>query len=492
MTTISWSAQQQDIFDWFKTGEGNLVVVARAGTGKTTTVLEATKYASERRILFCAFNKKNAVELGEKLANPNAEAKTLHALGFGFLRAYDSKLRVDNYRGLNIAKRVCQGAPEDIVKLVAQLASKAKGIRPHATQAGELTEIAMQFDLIPDEEWADKGYGVDYIEAMALAAMDAACDRDGTIDFDDMIYLPVRSKLIKACYDMVIVDECQDMNAMQIELARKACRKTGRIVVIGDNRQAIYAFRGADSESISRLQAELSATGLKLTTTYRCPKKIVALAATIVPDYEAAPSAPEGIIRTASRAKMLDEAAPGDFILSRKNAPLASICLALLKRGKRAKIEGRDIGAGLRNLVTKLAVGAAKNSLPALLVNLVSWEKREVIRAKASAKRPELCDARIEYIQDQAELLHDLAEDLTGVPELMTRLTDLFADGPNGSPHIVCSSVHRAKGMEAPRVYVLKDTLMLDRDDIEEHNIGYVAYTRAQEELVFSTSKDEE
>jgi hypothetical protein len=80
-----WSGQQTAIFDWFENGEGNLVVRARAGTGKTTTILEAITYAPEQTILLAAFNKKIAEELKSKLKNPRAEAKTLHSLGFGFV-----------------------------------------------------------------------------------------------------------------------------------------------------------------------------------------------------------------------------------------------------------------------------------------------------------------------------------------------------------------------------------------------------------------------
>jgi len=62
-TKIDWSPQQKSIFDWFANGDGNLVVRARAGTGKTTTILEGVKYANDRKILLAAFNKRIAQEL---------------------------------------------------------------------------------------------------------------------------------------------------------------------------------------------------------------------------------------------------------------------------------------------------------------------------------------------------------------------------------------------------------------------------------------------
>ena len=61
--THKWSEQQESIFGWFREGEGNLVVRARAGTGKTTTIIEAITYAPEEKILLAAFNRKIADEL---------------------------------------------------------------------------------------------------------------------------------------------------------------------------------------------------------------------------------------------------------------------------------------------------------------------------------------------------------------------------------------------------------------------------------------------
>src|SRR5215510_12017859 len=99
-----WSGQQTDIFHWFKTSEvrvssvveeviegttyEHLIVEALAGTGTTTTIIKAIDFAPEKRILLCAFNKKIAEELTARLNNPNAEAKTLHAIGFSIVRRY--------------------------------------------------------------------------------------------------------------------------------------------------------------------------------------------------------------------------------------------------------------------------------------------------------------------------------------------------------------------------------------------------------------------
>jgi hypothetical protein len=84
-----WSEAQETIFKWFEMdpesiwlySSKHLCILARAGTGKSTTILEGVNRAPESSILLCAFNKRIADELNTR-TNPNAEAKTLHALGY--------------------------------------------------------------------------------------------------------------------------------------------------------------------------------------------------------------------------------------------------------------------------------------------------------------------------------------------------------------------------------------------------------------------------
>lgn len=484
LSAKAWSVQQQDIFKWFGKVEGaytrpNLVVVARAGTGKTTTGVEAINHAPEQKILFCAFNKRIAEELTKKIKNPRAEAKTLHSVGYRFVMRNWGKLNLDDGRADRIARAVMgPSAPDAMIKLVVLLASKGKGMCPFP-KPGDLADIAYEFDLTPDEEWEEDGWTVQMLEDYAMKCMDMACIKDGTLDFDDMVFVPVRNRWVRGSWDMVVVDEAQDMNMAQLLLAQGACAKGGRIVVIGDDRQAIYGFRGADSGSIERLKRELSAQVLPLNITYRCPKKVVEIAKAIVPDYQAAPSAPEGSITTIGSEKLAEAAGPGNFILSRKNAPLAGVCLRLLRMGKRAKIQGKEIGRGLVNLVKRIK----GKSMPDFLSKLTRWEEREVKRLMATGKKS--AEARCEFVHDQAETLRSLSEGLSGLAELTARITSLFEDvvGEESS-FIICSSVHRAKGLETDKVFVLEDTI-IRTGNIEESNIEYVAVTRAKAELVW-------
>lgn len=484
MSERIWSEQQQAIFQWFEQGEGNLVVRARAGTGKTTTILEAISHAPESRILCAAFNKKIAAELKDRLKHPGAEAKTLHSLGFGFVLRNWQGVKLDEERGERLARRsLPAGAPDPVVNLTKRLAAVGKSASPFP-RPGDLAELAYQHDLDPDDYLEEMGWTTDRIALAAEQAMTLACQKDGTLDFDDMPYVPVRNGWVRPRYDMVVVDEAQDMCATQLLLAQKVCKSKGRIVVVGDDRQAIYSFRGADSNSIDRLKGELVAHELGLTITYRCPKLVVAEAARLVPDYRAADTAPEGIVRSASAEQMTEQAGPGDFVLSRKNAPLTKVCLRFIRMGRRAMIEGREIGSGLLNVIKKVK----GKSIPDFLERLGKWETKQSERLRKTGKKS--AEKKVEFVQDQAETLRAVAEGAKSVSEMEAKIKEMFQETAGGKlDYIVCSSVHKAKGLERERVWLLVETLYSGgrRDSIEEQNIHYVGLTRAKRELVTVT-----
>lgn len=477
---IDWTPEQLAIFEHVAdSGNGNLIVRARAGTGKTTVIMEAIKRATwYGSAILCAFNKRIADELQTRLAKmgaPKAEAKTLHSIGFSFLRSL-GRLRVEGNREFTLAKTLCDY--KDAVG-VAKLAVKIKEIAPYADRQDAI-DLAWKFDCLPDTE---SMLTIDNVADMALRVCKLSQENDGTVSFADMLYLPLVLGLVRPQWDLVVVDETQDMSPTQIALVKQCVKPGGRIVVVGDDRQAIYGFRGADENTIDNLKSELDADELTLTVTHRCPKLVVETAKRLVPDYVAADTAPEGEILTIDRNDLNSAVRPGSFVLSRKNAPLMTVCLSMLKQGIRAKIQGRDIGAQLSNLVKKLN----GRSMPDFLAKLDTWRDKEITRARARGNG--IGSNREDAVNDIADTLIALSEDVTGLAELDNRLKSLFdeAHSIDGSGFVVCSSVHKAKGLEADSVFVLADTLYPGgkRDVIEEQNIEYVAVTRSKKSLTW-------
>lgn len=512
MGSTVWSEQQESIFTFFTSTEDHLVVRARAGTGKTTTIVEAVlrwlAVNSGKTVVVCAFNTRIAEELRRKFGTVfgvtltgkdlerailarGVEVKTLHAVGFACCRMYRDNLKIEDVKKVAVARkdalaqRVCgRTAPDTIVRLVAKLHTLGRETKPHAMQVGDLTPTAILHDCEPDEQFARMGYGLDYVERKALEAMELAADVQSgdTIDFSDMIFLPCRNGWLSKQWNLGVVDEAQDMTEAQLEIAL-GC--SGRMVIVGDNCQAIYGFRGADSDSLDRLKAELGASELGLTTTYRCGRAIVALAQTWVPDFAAGAANPEGSITELNTKKLTAAAGPGDFILSRTNAPLVATAMSLLRAGKRTRVAGREIGKGLVAILRKLKA----RSVPELLARIETWAAREIHRQEVkltgtvNGKRAAV-QSKIEMIQDQADMLSSLADGARNVDEVIDRAEALFADDGLGAAGVItCSSVHRAKGLEADRVFVLRDTLRETTQ--EERNICYVAVTRAKQSLVW-------
>ncbi len=508
-----WSREQEAIFGWFQNGVGNLIIEAFAGTGKSTTIAEGVNRAPEPTVLVSSFMSSAVDDLKTKITNSNADVVSLHGVGFRAVKRYWERIGLDKYgkRTAALAERVCGSfAPDAIKRLVAKLNEKGREMAPFAQDGGDLLDIALQFDCVPDDGWKVDGFDVEKVCALAYDAMVLAAKEKPIatgIDFADMLYLPLRNKWLRPTYALGVVDETQDMTLVQLALFEGVVN--GRKAIVGDRNQAIFTFRGADSGSMDRLQAKLQPSVLSLSTTYRCGKAIVREAQRFVPSYVAHESNSEGVIRECDYAKLLDQIDAGDWLLSRVNAPLVNVALALIRRGRRARIQGKDVGAGLKAIVNKCATGPARNSIPKWLERLTVWRDREVTRASAAKQ-----EALAERILDQYETLVALVDGCAGIQELLNRLEMLFVkEGQNEPPStIVCSSVHKAKGREADRVFILRDTLQppvaclncrkrptwckcpggYQPDPIaqrEERNIEYVAITRARHELVWVNGK---
>lgn len=480
-TSRTWSAQQLAIFDWgatLKPGK-SLLVRARAGTGKSTSIEEMVNRAPERRILVCAFNRDIAKAMQQRFPfGGRVDCKTLHGLGLRFVKySWGKQVRVEEgdekgKRAMNLARFAAPTALERTQKLIAKLHTKVRELEPVAT-LDDVRDIALRFDLAPDADSDD--CTLDQLVEWAHRAMHLAKERVDVIDFADMIFLPCVHNMPRPWYDMVVVDEAQDMTKPQLWLARKACKAQGRIVIVGDDRQAIYAFRGADSGSLDRLKEELGAEEMGLTATYRCGRKIVDLAKDLVPDFVSG-AAHDGEIVKRDEDTMLDEAREGDFILSRVNAPLVTICMQLLKRGVRARVKGRDIGKGIIALIRKLRAPTIAD-VPSLLAARTDKE----LAVAATISDEDTRAAREQFLRDQQGIVLALMQGAATVDELCRRCDELFSDDAEKGA-VMCSSVHKAKGLEAERVYLLEGTF---RKGGEEDNLRYVAITRAKSTLAW-------
>jgi DNA helicase-2/ATP-dependent DNA helicase PcrA len=466
-----WSNFQQAIFRDVAEGEGHTVVLARAGSGKTSTIMHAlTMIPNGLTTLVCAFNKSIEKELASRVqkAGLSVEVKTLHAFG---LRAISRAFRpqINEYKVRDILEKLVPGDDKrERRDEMRKCISLCKGNLVERDDLDAVDGVCIDYGIDSGDDPKDR---IAFCK-IVLDAMDRCARDTKTVDFDDMVWLPVVLGLNVWQFDRVFVDETQDLNAAQIELMLMACAEGGRICVVGDDRQAIYGFRGADSSAIPNLIRRLDAKTLPLSVTYRCARKIVDIATQIVPDFEAAPNAKDGEVIETSELDIAEKARPGDFVLSRTNAPLVKHCLALLARGTAAAIQGRDVSVQLLKVVKK----SKAKTIPDLAGWLREWRVRECERLLR--KDPDVDTTRI---TDVANCIDVLCEGETSIASVTAKIQALFSD-TDETRRVTLSTTHKAKGLERERAWVLADTYRPTRST-EEANLWYVAVTRAKNTL---------
>lgn len=483
---LDWkpTPQQQKIFDFITNSTLNAVIEAVAGAGKTTTIVKALELLdSTLKIAFLAFNVKIKNELAKR-APAFVHVSTLNSLGNGNVREALSGARFDEYKLLNIVDDLADQTDTN------DEYNKVKGLKGTVVKLVNLCKANLESPSYQVLEQICDKYGIDIEDddkdlvtllvkrVLALSVADAH-----SYDYGDQIYWSAKGTHGVVCktFDVVFVDEAQDLNKAQIAMLLKTVKTGGRVIAVGDRYQSIYGFRGADIEAIPNLIKALNATTLPLSLTFRCPKSHVKLAQELVPHIQALPTAAEGVLDYITGYQALSMYTPGDLVLCRCNAPLVKPAMALIRRGIKAVILGRDIGSNLVALIDKVEQKTREHTLDGLLFELEQYCNKQ---ARKLTKRGKGNQAQV--LEDKVETIIALSEDCDTVRQLKAKIDQVFSDTEQG---VVFSSVHKAKGTEAPRVFVLKINLMphpkatTDWQLEQERNIKYVALTRSKAEL---------
>jgi superfamily I DNA/RNA helicase len=494
----------------------NLVIDAKAGSGKTSTLLDGLP-ALRGDSLFMAYNRSIADELKAKAGKRfgldvmmRTQISTVHSHGLkAFNKAGLKAKTLSGKLSFMLSDMVQHRVPDDDdlhrnLSKVRTLASMAKAFGfgivssspyeqfPAIDSLEDWFSMVEHFDI--ESELVGNTTPEEIVE-WAVKLLKASNARTNSIDFDDMIYLPLLMNMQIPLYDNVLIDEAQDINATRRELAFRSVKPTGRLIAVGDPNQAIYGFTGADVKSLSKITARAQADVLPLSICWRCDTSIIIEAQAEVPAIMARPGAPDGQVLTIEfeADNFLRFPEPGDAILCRLNKPNVAVCLGLLRQGKRARIEGRDIGLRLEEHAKKANPLYASQGLDLTLLELESYREREVQKL-VSRNKPESAIAMLEDEVDATVLIVERAMETTpgaSWHHFTGLLADLFGDDVSKSS-IVLSSVHKAKGREWSRVFVLgySDYMPFHLAKApweleQEHNLMYVAKTRAEHTLIY-------
>ena len=468
---IQGTEEQDEIWNEIAHGDSHVMVYAGAGTGKTFTIVQSAKSVNGSKG-FLAFNKAIATELGTKLPS-DCEAMTFHSLGFSAIKMQSRVSKVDNkkvYKIINSVLGKYKSAPA-LVKLVSLSKSSLVDASDKESLLSLIDEYDIEFDGLEDRSTA-----LDYFPTIINNCMDLS-----TVDFDDMIWLPVVMDLPVRHYDTLFVDEAQDFNEVQRKLILKSCNG-GRMIVVGDPKQAIYGFRGADSASMDMFHKTLSDSPRKvkvfeLSITWRCPKTVVAEANRFFKGYTCREDAPEGMVN--SNADF--NPSVGDLVLCRVNAPLVGECFNLIAQGIPAFVLGRDIGYSLQLLIKKVTENGSMR-----IEQFIPQLNAHVEVACEAFRRADKENAVVS-MQDKAQCILHLTGNTSTVQGLLDNIKKIFGDGKKRG--VIFSTIHKAKGLEADNVWILKPEVMPHpmakslSAKAQERNLCYVAITRAKKTL---------
>lgn len=487
------SKYQQGIFDFIQHGNGNAVINALAGSGKTSTIVNAVKLIpSTCNALFIAFNKEIVKELEKKLEGvKNVQVKTLHSLGFLMIRRnLGTNIEIDEYKYRTfIKKNIKQLSSADFDKMTTKLIQQYTDNVIQLCDLGRYNLAQCEKDLLQVSARHDIPIIDDECNAV-LNVMKWGKENTTSIDFTDMVWLPYELTLnpIGLQYDYIFIDECQDLNAAQRELFLRCFRRGTRFIAVGDKKQAIYSFAGADAKSFAKLQSLPNTTTLPLPISYRCPKKVVNLANQFVDTMECREGAPDGeIVHNVSIKDIHD----GDMVLCRTKMPLIKLYMRYLRMGVKSYVRGQDIGLNLLRMVDKteqimLNVSLQKDGVFARLYDDLFEERNRLMIKRGMDLEDATLSNQIMNKYDSIKALEILAEGLTSARDLHDRIENVFAESADG---VCLSTIHKAKGLEANNVYILCKTLMPSRlatqdwEKEQEQNLMYVAYTRAKYKL---------
>lgn len=471
---LTKTAEQSRILEAATTTSENLLISARAGAAKTTTLMMIAEALPAIEILAIAFNKKIADELRDRLPE-NADSATLNALGHRAWKSYLGKhLKVDSRKTFFLLREVIADLPdpaerdlafEDFSDLMQAIrTAKQEGYMPGKLhpQARPLIADESFFDVL-DFECGDLHREI--INEVLRRSFAAALQ--GKIDFDDQIYCAALMSCSFPAPALTMIDEAQDLSHINHVLLRKIVRKR-RLIAVGDECQAIYGFRGASENSMQELATAFSMRELFLTLCFRSDQRIVESVRWRAPDMQFREGAAEGIVENlgAWDASMIQD---GDAIICRNNAPLFSMAIQLIRAGLNPELSSGDILANLETVFKKL--GKPTLSQAEALASLDAHFTALATKKKNKAQ-----------LRDMKECLELFLRERDTLGEA----TSFFRSIMDRTGRIKLMTGHKSKGLEFDRVWLL-DQKLLGKEG-QDRNLRYVMQTRARHELRYVES----
>lgn len=487
----NWTEEQNEFFKKLTNTSSNICINSTAGSGKTTTLVEAVKRLGEgKKILLLSFTNTIVSELKDRLIGHKVDISTLHSKGLGVLKQ-TRNFKINDNKSFNYFSNLYKIkfpnlGYKEMYKEVFKVQSVFNFLRMTLCQP-ILSKVLVMCDY----------YNIDASNQNILDAIEAVpkLSRSSEIDFIDMVYLPAIKKDPKrGTYDYVILDEAQDINRSQESLLLSFLKPKGRLICTGDTYQSIYGFAGSTVDSFKRLMERENTIVLPLTISFRCAKQIVSEANTICPSMRAYCENPQGVVKNAD----IGEIKRRDMVLCRTTAPLIELFFQLLVEDIPSTVVGKNIEIQLLSLLEQSRARTTEQFEEFLQSEVdklyFKLERQGIIKID---KHP-----LMERLEESVNILKCILERCNTFSELERKITDIFSEKKDCAKLM---TVHRAKGLESERVFIIREfdgirmmpyksaTTPLEIE--QENNLIFVAITRAKSELnyidLISYNKDE-
>ena len=276
---------------------GPLLVLAGAGSGKTSVITQKIAYLIDkcglrgRNIVAVTFTNKAAREMKErvgKLVNSPAArgltVSTFHNLGMNIIRK--------EYKTLGFKPGFSIFDQQDARALIVELMHKQLSDGEDSVDFVQNTISNWKNDMVTPQLAMDRVRNEqDALAARVYSAYTRTLKAYNAVDFDDLILLPVQlfqnhPDVLKRWQEKIhylLVDEYQDTNSSQYLLVKQLVGERGKLTVVGDDDQSIYAWRGARPENLAQLQKDYPALRLvKLEQNYRSTSRILRAANVLI------------------------------------------------------------------------------------------------------------------------------------------------------------------------------------------------------------------
>jgi DNA helicase-2/ATP-dependent DNA helicase PcrA len=496
---------------------GPLLVVAPAGSGKTTTLVARVAWLVDGgvdpgSITVVAFNKRAAEELAERLdaalaplgcRSGAARVRTFHALGREIL--LDAGVSIDP-----LIDR------DELMRSLFPEASIAERARLDLA----FSRLKMDLRVTADQVAGDPEPGR---VARAFIDYERATQASGGGDFDDLLVRAVACLTAdpallarwRARTETLLVDEAQDVDRLQLDLALLLAAPANNICLVGDDDQSIYGWRLADVRRILGLEALLP--GLRrvdLEVNYRCPRSVVERAVRLVEHNDerfaktirAGPVASGRLILAADAAdetvrleravRSLPDDGTTRAILARTNRELLPAVVVALQLGLPFRAPRIELLLD-SSIVDRLLERAATLADQTPLLVVLGRVRDETLAASRGADRD---GASGEH--DQTEVATALLAwavgltDLAGLVAAISATRDRLAALRRDDASLTLATAHATKGLEFDHVIVVgmetgrfpsARAVSQAEDPVrayeEERRLAYVAWTRSRRSL---------